>query len=321
MSGSQEGLRAVIACLFPPTPLLEDLSIRGEFGVAPHRHPVLTSAHFGGDLSSLRKLCLECIRTELPWRNMDNLMSFKLLYTSPVSVRQLLDFFESAPHLREVDLLSTTSTFGVQDRRLVSLACLKWMVIAGDSPSSILLDHLLIPAGASLMTRVGSQIRNHIPRSLNNLRNLFGFTTIELDAGLPKPYIRFSGPNGEFSMILEDPQVDTTSLLLEFLTHFDTSGTERLEISSGDPPSSNAIYRMLLPMNDLRALTLTQFESPLVLIHALDPSMGPSGIVLCPKLEELVFEYCAGNESDIQSVTEMAAARALRGARLGTVWR
>ena len=41
-----------------------------------------------------------------------------------VSVGQFLDLFESAPRLREIQLISATPTSGAQDGRLVSLACL-----------------------------------------------------------------------------------------------------------------------------------------------------------------------------------------------------
>jgi hypothetical protein len=66
-------LQAITAHLSRPAPLLEKLSICGDSDYGSHRNPVLMPALFNGDLSSLRKLRLECVRTELPWRNMVNL--------------------------------------------------------------------------------------------------------------------------------------------------------------------------------------------------------------------------------------------------------
>jgi hypothetical protein len=87
-----------------PAPLLEELTILRACDLGTHHNPVLTPTLFDGDLSSLRTLSLSCVRTELPWRNMVNLRSFSLRYqlSDAVTVRQLLDFFEGTPHLREV---------------------------------------------------------------------------------------------------------------------------------------------------------------------------------------------------------------------------
>ena len=149
---------------------------------------------------------------------MANLTQFLLADTLSVSTRQLLDFFESAPHLREVDLSSATATSGAQDGRLVSLACLRRMHIDG-GPSPILLDHTLIPVGAELITQVNLPhilIENHLPRSLDNLRNLSDFTTIRLSlyGGGSYPYIQFSEPNGQVRMISGFPRVGETDVLL-----------------------------------------------------------------------------------------------------------
>ena len=48
--------------------------------------------------------------------------------------------------------------------------------------------------------------------------------------------------------------------------------------------------------------------------------MNSRGFVICPKLEELVLILRQNRETlNIQSVTSMAAARASRGAKLGSV--
>ena len=63
---------------------------------------------------------------------------------------QLLGFFKSAPHLRKIDLLFTTLISGGENGRLVSLDHLENMRILNCGPTSILLDNLVIPAGAKL---------------------------------------------------------------------------------------------------------------------------------------------------------------------------
>ena len=139
--GTSEHLQDITAQLSQFAPLLENLGIHGGCESAPHRSPVLTPTLFGGDLSSLRELCLMSVRTELPWRNMVNLTAFALAHMPPgeISVRRVLDFLEGAPHLREAEFRITALTSGAQTERLVSLACLKWMEIDNCGPSSLLL--------------------------------------------------------------------------------------------------------------------------------------------------------------------------------------
>jgi hypothetical protein len=152
IEGTPENLQDITAHLSHPAPLLEKLSICGGYNLGRHLNPALTPALFDGDLSSLRELCLESVRTQLPWRNMANLTSFTLCRTSPggATVRQILDFFKSAPLLREVNFYFATPTSSDRDCKLVSLACLKRMRITGGGSASLLLDHLLIPIGADL---------------------------------------------------------------------------------------------------------------------------------------------------------------------------
>ena len=75
--------------------------------------PELATTLFNGGLPSLRKLCLEYVHTELLWRNMIELTPFVLVHTSSVSARQLLDFFESAPHFHNPNLWRPTWAVGV----------------------------------------------------------------------------------------------------------------------------------------------------------------------------------------------------------------
>ena len=118
VKGPREDIQAITPHLSHPAPLLEDPSIRGYKDI-PHFYPALPLTLFNGDLSSLRVLCLELVRTELPWRNMVNLTSFTLV--GAVSIRRLLDFFGSVPYLKEVKICSETPTTGAQNGRLVSL--------------------------------------------------------------------------------------------------------------------------------------------------------------------------------------------------------
>jgi len=201
IEGAPGNIQDITVHLCRSAPSLDFLSIDGGCEFQPERNPVLAVALFNGDLSSLRVFYLLSVRTELPWRNMVNLTSFRLCHMLPVdvSIRHLLNFFESAPRLRKIQLHFATPTSGAQDGRLVSLACLKSMIIFGDDPSSLLLNHLLIPIGANLTTQTnvrGSLIEDYLPRSLDNLRNLSDFTKINLRLDEYSPRMRFTGPNG-----------------------------------------------------------------------------------------------------------------------------
>jgi hypothetical protein len=181
---------------------------------------------------------------------MVNLTSFMLSYTSwgEVSVKQLLDFFESAPHLRKVHLLNTPVS-GPQNGRLVSLPCLEKMEFTGGGPASPLLDHLLIPVGADLKIEVDLHTfptKDH--RFLDNLRNSSNFTDIYLHLGGWYKRMQFSGPNGRVEIISTSRKVDETCLALESLDQFDTSKVERLTIDRGDSPSSDPLLPSASPL-------------------------------------------------------------------------
>ena len=315
-------LSDITAHLSSPAPLLESLMIDGGCEFGPERNPTLTTTLFNGNLSSLHTLHLQCVRTELPWRNMGNLTSFAPHHTQPgeISISCLLDFLESAPHLQDIRLRFATPASGGQDGRLVSLACLKRMDINGDEPSSLLLNHLVIPVGAKLATKLafsGLLIEDHLPRSLDNLKNLSNFTKIHIRTNGRRSLMEFIGPNGEVSVEPMAPQVDLSRLVLEFLAGFDTSKTEELEILRSNPPASWIPHRALLPMKNLRVLTLSRCTNPHVFIHALNPELFPSDVIVCPELKELIFVLSTyGVKFDIGNVIGMAAARESRGAKL-----
>ena len=73
-------------------------------------------------------------------------------------------------------------------------------------------------------------------------------------------------------------------------------------------------------MKSLRTLTLFHCRNSLHFIHALNPGLDPSGVVICHNLEELVFILRADEEpDDIGSMVRMAAWRASREVKLKSV--
>jgi hypothetical protein len=315
-------LQYITPHLSHPALLLEKLSIHGGYSHEPHS--IITPALFNGDLSSLRTLKLEYVHTELPWRNVVNLTSFKLSCGSPggATIGQLLDFFESAPHLRKVGLCFPSLISRAQDGRLVLLACLKRMEVAGSDLTFALLDHLLIPVGADLKMDVDLRDPPNwdcSPRLLNNLRNFANFTNIHICFEEHYTQMQFSGPNGRVEMLSEIPRFGDTSSVLESLDQFDTSKVEWFRIDLGESPLSDFSHQVLLPMKHLRTLTLYYRGSPHIFVHALHPTMSSSGIAICPKLEELVILLREWETFDMKSVIGVAAARALGGTKLKSV--
>ena len=134
-----------------PIPLLRELVIDTLCDPAP----VLEDSLFNGDLSSLRSLTLYGVTTHLPWKNLSNLTTFELSFTpeGEPSITQLLDFFEGAHRLRDITFHhSIPSSSNAPPERVLSLPSLKNLTIdAYPDHSGILLDHLTIPVGASLI--------------------------------------------------------------------------------------------------------------------------------------------------------------------------
>ena len=319
ISTTPDHLQDITDYLSHPAPLLEDLTI-----LAAAEDPSLTTTFattlFDGDLSSLHDLCLYSVHTELPWRNMVNLTRFALGYLRQpgVTIGQLLDFFESAPHLLDVQL-AFANPIGVQKGRLVSLAHLRKLLICGSNPSSSLLDHLLIPVGARMTTDLespGPQIEEHLPRSLDNLKNLSGFTKICLHFDRRFTSVTFNGPNGQVCMSSMFPDPDTTRLVPRSLALLDTSKTERLEIIRGDPLVQD-LHQAFLPLTNLRTLALYLCKNLHSLILALFPNPNSTNSIPCPKLERLVFR--TERRFDIEVMGAVAEARGLLGAPLRSV--
>jgi hypothetical protein len=90
-------------------------------------------------------------------------------------------------------------------------------------------------------------------------------------------------------MTLISSRDDSTDLGLESLADFDTSKTERLEISRGDLLSGYPLHQALLPTKDLRTLTLFVCNTPHIFIRALQPPRVRRMSWLCPKLDEIIL--------------------------------
>ena len=313
-------LQDITNYLSHPEPLLEDLTILGSTDDA-FLNRALPITLFDGDLSSLRDLCLYSVRTKLPWRNMVNLTTFALGYAShpEATIGQLLDFFESAPRLLDVELTFAIPTDSNQNGRLVSLARLRKLVFYGFRPPSFLLDHLLIPAGAKMRSDLdipGPRIEDHLPRSLGNLKNLSGFTKICFRFGDYFTSVKFAGPNGQVCMGSMCSESDITRSVPQSLALLDTSKTNQLEIIKGDPLSQD-LHHAFLPITNLQILILSLCKNVHLLILALSPDPNSTNSIPCPKLKRLVFR--TEERFDIETMVVVAAARASRGARLKSV--
>jgi len=314
VSTEQEHLQNIIDYFFHPAPLLESLFVFGSSD-DPFSNPALATTLFGGDLSSLRVLCLYSLHTKLPWRNMVNLTSFTLGYVGNprLTIRELLDFFESAPSLLYIDFAFSALADGAQNGRLVSLAHLRKFEIYGSQSPSLLLEHLLIPVGAKVSIDLdshGPRIEDYLPRSLDNLRNFSNFTKIRLHFRNSDVSMQFAGPNGRVLTNSMSPGADATSLVAQSLAGLDTSKTKWLEIVRTEPLSED-LRQEILSMENLRTLTISLCENLRSFILALAPAPNSTNPVGCPKLEQLTFR--TKEQFDIETMVEVAAARASRG--------
>ena len=217
-------------------PLLEELDVR----LSHNDYPFLDSTLFDGDLSSLRKLTLSGVTTHLLWNNTTNLQVFHL--GSPEhDVTQLLDFFESAPLLHTVKLMdSITDSSDAPPQRIVPLPHLNTLTIDTD-PYSVLLNHLCIPTGASLILGFEfsgneSPLLDCLPEDSANLKNLTHITTINLLFDSVEKFVRLSGPSGSLHVdaywIVRDTDSYTMDRrILRSLSPSILSTTQRLAIS------------------------------------------------------------------------------------------
>ena len=317
-----------------PIPLLEELTI----DLTGNPTPVLEGTLFDSDLSSLCSLSLLGVTTYLPWKGLSKLTTLKLCHVpeDTISVAHLLDFFEDAYHLRDITLNhSLPTSSNAPPERLVSLPCLTNLTICANPVHSILLNHLSIPAGASLILEFRfngnkSPLPDFLPKTLGNLKNIFPITSVNLWFDEAHKHVRLDGPNGRLYMLghWADWDWDDDSLfvsdrrILRSLSNFAISGTQRLAVTKYEPPAvvieKSSPYHILLRMKDLRTLTLTQSNN-LPFILALNPDKNPSENTLCPTLEEIVLYVEELESFNIKELMSMAKARASRGTRLSSI--
>jgi len=331
ISGTSDPLQHLTKHLTLPAPFLRELTI----DLYCDSTPVLNSALFNGVLLSLRTLTLGGVVTHLPWKNLWSLTTFKLGCTSEnrVTVIQLLNFFESAPRLRDITLHHAIPTSSnAPSSRVVPLPHLENLTIFANSAHSILLNHLSIPAGASLVLRFGfrgdkSPLPDYLPKSIKNLPNLFRITAVNLCLERTEKFVHLIGPSGGlyiFGYPVEmTPSLDLDRRILHSLNYFSLHMTRSLAITEYEPSTLTEInksppYHILLHMSDLHTLTLTRCNN-LPFILALNPDYNPSKLVPCPNLEELVLYVETRNEFNIPELMNMAKERASKGAKLRSV--
>lgn len=318
-------------------PLLERLDI--EIGGIEN---ALDSAHFNGDLSSLRELHLCGITAPLPWKTLKNLRVVDLTYCPPMdSVAQLLDFFESAPLLNAVKLqVPLPSSSDAPPRRTVALPHLTALNINTSAPHSVLLNHLHIPIGASLTLSFGfgegfsrgssplidrllNLLLDYLPSKASNLRNLSCITAIDLLFNPTQKFVRLSGPSGSLYILTHwaVSWASPDSLDHQILYCLDSamlSTIQRLSISKYEDGDPSVVTRALSFTNKLQTLTLIRCTN-LPFISALNPGEDPSNPPLCPNLEMLVFHIKQWDQFYVRYLIRMVKNRASRGVRLRSI--
>ncbi|KAF9643011.1 hypothetical protein BDM02DRAFT_1761205 [Thelephora ganbajun] len=328
---TSDSLRNLTKHLTLPVPPLKELKIRFICDPAP----VLDSMLFNEDLSSLRTLSLGGVITHLPWRSLWNLTTFDLRCPpdNRIAVTNLLNFLESAPHLKDITLHhSIPRASNACSSRVVCLPRLKNLTIFGDPVHATLLDHLSIPDGASLVLDFDfsggeSPLLKCLPKTARNLKNLFRITTVNLCFAETKKYVHLVGPSGRFYMFgRRFPPFDLDRLvdrqILRTLNYFSLPMTRRLAITKYKAPIQTAANKsphcILHRMKDLLTLILTQCCN-LPFILALNPDHHPLKDVPCPNSEELVLYIETQDEFNIPELMSMAKERALKGAKLRSI--
>ena len=314
-------------------PLLAKLDIN----IAAARDLVLDGALFSGDLSSLSELHLGGVITNFPWTNLANLRVVSLRSYSPqYSITQLLDFFESAPLLHTVELEDSIqrSSDAPPPARIVPLRHLKAFTINADPPHSILLRHLHIPVGASLISKFyfrgeESPLLDYLSGGSQNFGNLSHITVINLTLDLGRKFARLSGPSGSLRVraVWRDWRNTSSSALdrriFHSLGHSTLSTTQRLVISHyGHQTPAEVeecpIFQTLSSANELRTLVMINCNNR-PFACALDPEQNSSNLTLCSKMEELVVYIKIWYQFDVEILIRMTKNRASRGAKLSSI--
>jgi len=259
--------------------------------------------------------------------------TFSRIPEDKISISQLLDFFEHAHHLKNIALHDSIPTLSdAPPERVVSLPCLETLIIDAEAAHPVLLNHLHIPVGVSLVQDFDlrsdeSSLLDFLPKTLRNLENVSSITSVHLSLGSLEKLVRLGGQNGTLWMsghwALRDLHRFGLDLqILRSLSCFDLSGTKRLAISQLTSllhsDEMTASHHILSRMKDLRILALTQCHTN-GFILALNPDKNPSKCVLCPKLEKVVLCVGRRNTVDIEELMSMAKERASAGVKLSSI--
>ena len=329
------GLPSALTHFLCHAPSLEKLDIN----ICTVTEPVLDDALFNGDLSSLRVLRLENVVTNLPWKNLTNLRTINISSFQRFETTQVLDFLGSAPLLHSVLLwYSIPHSSDASPGRMVTLRHLRHLKVftmgTDSDPHSTLLRHLNIPVGVSLISRFNfggdeSPLRVYLPESSSNHLNLSHITTINLLLRPLQKFTLLSGPSGRVCVLASrksrsDPSPSTLDrrILCSF-GHPTLLTTQRLAISNyhqqrpyevGECP----IFQILSSTQNLRVLILSGCTN-LPFILALDPGQDPSGLVLCPNMEQLVVYTWTLDRLQLNLLINMTKNRASRGAKLSSI--
>ena len=327
-----DALPAAIRYFYRRAPLLEVLDISL---TCPHP-PVLNRTLFNGDLSSLRKLTLGGVITRLPWRNMANLTVFNLKSCHPGRdfITRLLNFFACAPLLHTIILEdSIPKSSNAPPERIVPLPHLRMLAIIAQPAHSILLNHLYIPTGASLILRFTfsgkkSPLPDYLPEASTNLRNLSHITTVNLRFAAMKKCIRLNGPSGGLRIFArwKDDIISPRTMDRRIFRSLDPSilsTAQRLAVSTYKPPKpaeveNCQVFQTLSSMDNLRTLILTKCHN-LPFILSLNPEQNSSKLMLCPNLEEIVLYIKSQDQFHIKQLISMTRERASRDARLSSI--
>ena len=330
VSGSSSNFLQLIKYFTFPAPLLEKLDL----DFSRTESPVIRDLIFYGDFSSLRELRLAGVITDMGRQKLSNLTTFDLcrVPSHKISVTWLLNLFEHAP-LRKIRLHDAfPRSSDAPPGRVVSLPHLKSLTIVAQPVHTILLNHMLIPTGASLTQRLNlsgneSPIHTHLPKALKNLNHVSRIASINLSFGL-RLFLGLVGPSGAHHVFGDWDSPSPFPLtpdwrVLQSSTVFHISGVERLAIDqyTTPPPTrieKSPVYQTLLLMNNLRTVALTEsLDLPFVL--ALDPGQNPSRTVVCSRLEEIVLCIVDKDGLHVSGLLEMAKRRVSSGAKLSAI--
>ena len=310
-----------------PVPLLRDLNISFNLD----NPPTLNDALFDGNLSSLCTLSVTGFFLRLPRRDLSNLTTLALNWVpgDDISLTQLLDVFVNAPILNEVDLdHAIPDSSDAPPGRMVSLPHLKSFSLCTDTQfSSTLLNHLSIPAGASVWFGFEFKVdeflfQESLPENPENLRSLLFITSVFLKFDKKEVYIQLDGPSGRLE-IWGHRNSHSEREILQSLDFFTLSRTQTLAVTTYILPTledcgRSPPHRILNIMKDLRTLFLSSCSTP-PFILALNPHQCPSQLILCPKLENLILYAEERRLFDFEQLTSMAKRRASEGAKLQSI--